>query len=84
MEVRVALLPSDLRSIVSPPIPAQERGQSARLCHILPLEVSFLSCSVDPRRAFSSNDVPIDELTMMITRVHRIMPDPTLLGSFLE
>lgn len=36
------------------------------------------------RRTFKWSSTSIDELTSMITRVHRHMPDPTLLGSFLE
>lgn len=35
-------------------------------------------------RTFESTSTPIDELTSMITRVHKMLPDPTLLGSFLE
>ncbi|KAL1413653.1 hypothetical protein Q8F55_001431 [Vanrija albida] len=37
------------------------------------------------RRTFEKpNEYGIDELTSMITRVQRDMPDPTLLGSFVE
>ncbi|BEI88484.1 uncharacterized protein CcaverHIS019_0112020 [Cutaneotrichosporon cavernicola] len=36
------------------------------------------------RRAFDSVNKPIEELTSMITRVHRMLPDPTLLASFLD
>ncbi|TXT15561.1 hypothetical protein VHUM_00064 [Vanrija humicola] len=37
------------------------------------------------RRTFEKpHEYGIDELTSMITRVHRDMPDPTLLGSFVD
>lgn len=36
------------------------------------------------RRAFGSVNQPIEELTSMITFLHRMLPDPTLLASFLE
>ncbi|KLT46106.1 alpha-amylase [Cutaneotrichosporon oleaginosum] len=36
------------------------------------------------RRAFQNVNTPIEELTSMITRVHRMLPDPTLLASFLD